>query len=306
MTSIILSAPAKVNLFLKVLGKRKDGYHDIYTVFEKISLADTVTISLRRLGGIKVSSDKTITRDMKDNIAYKAAELVTKEFGIGPGVSIYIKKRIPQAAGLGGGSSDAASVLMGMNRLFDLRMSRRRMMGLAAKLGADVPFFVSGDAFAIGKGAGGRLKPLNMGRKLWHLLVFPGFKSATEAVYEAFDRLDFALTPSPGDVRIHSSFSGSTAFGVIEAMLYNDLECAAISEKKVLGSIIERLTASLGKKVILSGSGSSVFCLYRTGKEAVKAKNRIYRSIPAATRRRWNIFIVRTANFKEPAWRLPT
>jgi len=297
MTSITLTAPAKVNLFLKVLGRRKDGYHDIYTVFEKISLADKIVItSIPR--DIKIRSDNTITRNSKDNIAYKAAELVKKEFGIDSGVEIYIEKNIPMSAGLGGGSSDAASVLMGMDKLFGLNISKKRMMGLAAKLGADVPFFILGDTFAIGKGAGERLKPLNIKKKLWHLLVFPGFGSPTKGVYEAFDRLDFALTGLAGDVRIHSSISGSTSFGDIEAMLYNDLQCAAISEKKVLGSIIKRLTASLGKKIVLSGSGSSVFCLYRTKEEAAKAKARIRRSIPAAIRKSWNIFVVQTANLR--------
>jgi len=291
MTPITLKAPAKVNLFLKILGKRKDGYHDIYTIFERISLADKITIAPRPRG-IKILSDKVITRDPEDNIAYKAAELVMKEFRISSGVDIRIKKKIPIAAGLGGGSSDAASVLIGMNRLFNLRMSKKRMLCLAAKLGADVPFFVSGADFAIGRGAGEQLKPLNIDKKLWHLVIFPGFGSATKGIYRAFDRLDFALTGHAGDVRIHPLFQSSTSFGMIEAMLYNDLQCAAISEKKVLGSIIERLTASLGKKVILSGSGPSVFCLCRTGKEAAKAKARIYRSIPAEVRKFWSIFVV--------------
>ena len=298
MASITLTAPAKVNLFLKIIGKRKDGYHDIYTIFEKISLADNITITSAP-HGIKVCSDKVITRNYKDNIAYKAAELVIKEFKISSGVSIYIKKRIPMAAGLGGGSSDAASVLIGMDRLFKLHIPKKRMLNLAAKLGADVPFFVLGAAFAIGKGAGERLKPLKIGKKLWHLLIFPGFKSATKGIYEAFDRLDFALTRRNGNVRMYPLFKSSTGFGAIEAMLYNDLQCAAISEKKVLGSMIKRLTASLGKKVILSGSGPSVFCLYRTKKEAVKAKARIYRSMPAAMRKSWDVVVVQTENFKE-------
>ena len=293
MRSITLTAPAKVNLFLKILGKRKDGYHKIYTVFEKISLADKITIASVPCG-IKVRSNKVITRNVKDNIAYKAAELVIKEFRISSGVEIYIDKRIPMAAGLGGGSSDAASVLIGMNRLFGLRMTKKRMISLASKLGADVPFFVLGAAFAIGKGVGDRLKPLNIDRKLWHLLVFPGFQSATKGVYEAFDRLDFALTRRKGDVRMNPVFPSSIGFGAIEAMLYNDLQCAAFCEKKVLGSIIKRLTASLGKKVILSGSGPSVFCLYRTKEEAIKSKTMIYRRIPAAMRKNWNIFVVQT------------
>ncbi len=298
MGSITLKAPAKVNLFLKILRIRKDGYHDIHTLFEKIDISDIITVTpISR--GIKVTSDRPITRDPKDNIVYKAAGLLIKKFGIKSGVSIHIKKRIPMAAGLGGGSSDAATVLKGMNRLFDLNIGRKRMAALAVKLGADVPFFVSGAAFAIGKGVGERLKPLNIGKKLWHLVIFPGFKSPTKGVYEAFDRGDFALTLTTPGVRIHPSISSSTGLRVIEAMLYNDLQCAAISEKKVLGIIIERLTASLGKKVLLSGSGPSVFCLYPSGKEALKAKAGILKKIPPQTRKRWEIFAVKTENFEE-------
>lgn len=305
MASITLKAPAKVNLFLKVLGRRKDGYHSLYTVFERISLSDTITISsIPR--GIKVRSDRVITKSPKDNIAYKAAGLLMDKFGIRSGVDIHIEKKIPVAAGLGGGSSDAASVLLGMDRLFGLNIGKKRMLGLAAGLGADVPFFVSGATFAVGKGAGDLLEPIDTDKKLWHLLIFPGFGSPTKGVYEAFDRLDFALTGPVGDAKILSSFQGSTNPGVLETMLYNDLQCAAVSEKKVLGSIIERLTASLRKKVVLSGSGPSVFCLYRTGKEAAKAKARMIRAIPAAMRKRWKVFVVQTENFKEPVWRSPT
>ena len=122
MNSIKISAPAKVNLFLKVLNKRKDGYHNILTLFERISLADVITIS-KRPSGIALTSDKFITRNPKDNLAYKAAELILKKGRIKSGVKIHIKKNIPIAAGLGGGSSDAASVLMGLNDLFGIGLN---------------------------------------------------------------------------------------------------------------------------------------------------------------------------------------
>ena len=139
MTSIKLAAPAKVNLFLKVLNKRKDGYHNILTVFERISLADTISIS-KAPAGIAVKCDRFVTRRPEDNIAYKAAELIIRREGIKSGVRIEIKKAVPIGAGLGGGSSDAAAVLMGMNKLFGLGLSRDRLIGLSAVLGADVPF----------------------------------------------------------------------------------------------------------------------------------------------------------------------
>ncbi|MFA6142840.1 MAG: 4-(cytidine 5'-diphospho)-2-C-methyl-D-erythritol kinase, partial [Candidatus Omnitrophota bacterium] len=121
MNSIKLTAPAKVNLFLKVLSKRKDGYHNIVTLFERISIADEITIS-KIPNGIKFKSDKPITANLKDNLAYKAAELILRYARINSGVNIKLKKKIPVAAGLGGGSSDAASVLLGINRLYDLKL----------------------------------------------------------------------------------------------------------------------------------------------------------------------------------------
>ena len=322
MASITLNAPAKVNLFLKILGRRRDGYNELYTIFERISLYDEVTITAVPRG-ITVISNPPVTKRQTDNIAYKAAEAVIKEFGLRSGVKIRIKKRIPVAAGLGGGSSDAASVILGMDRLFGLKMGRRRMFKIASGIGADVPFFVLRTAFAIGTGSGERLKCLNIDKNIWHLLIYPGFGLSTKRVYRAFDGLDFALIPRhssgssteylskyltgrPGGVRIQPSFSGSTDLGTLEAMLYNDLQCAAISEKKVLGSIIERLTSSLGKKVILSGSGPSVFCLCRTRKEAVDAGSKLRRAIPAGMRKRWKVFVVKTEYFKERVWRSRT
>ena len=151
MKSITLSAPAKVNLFLKVLNKRSDGYHNIYTLFERISLADKITITAIPCG-IEVSSDKFITADPKDNLVYRAAELILKKgkVGVKKGVKIRVAKRIPIAAGLGGGSSDAGAVLMGINRLFDLKLKQAELVKLGNKLGADVPFFLLNTPFASG------------------------------------------------------------------------------------------------------------------------------------------------------------
>src|SRR3989338_2921545 len=149
MTSIEVVAHAKVNLFLEVLGKRKDSYHKILTIFERISLADEIKI-LKIPKGIRISSDKFITRNPEDNLAYKAAKLILKYKDVKAGVKIFIKKRIPIAAGLGGGSSDAAAVLVGINKLFALRLKEGSLMRLARQLGADVPFFLLGAQFALG------------------------------------------------------------------------------------------------------------------------------------------------------------
>ena len=291
MNSIKITAPAKVNLFLKVLNKRKDGYHNILTLFERISLADVITIS-KIPNGIKVSSDKIITADPKDNLVYKAAKLMLENGKITSGVKIHVKKNIPIAAGLGGGSSDAASVLIGLNTLLNSGLAEKKLIGFARQLGADVSFFVLNTPFAIGKSRGDRLEKPAIKVKMWHLIVTPGFKLATKDIYEAYDRR--RLTTKDKGAKICFPLRNSLDHKSLEDMLYNDLEEIAIAKKKVLGSIIERLASYLGRKAIVSGSGPSVFCLCRTRKEAIAAKDKLFRSIPAGERKSWQVFIART------------
>ncbi|MDD5496295.1 MAG: 4-(cytidine 5'-diphospho)-2-C-methyl-D-erythritol kinase [Candidatus Omnitrophica bacterium] len=290
MTSIELDAHAKVNLFLKVLNKRKDAYHNIHTIFERISLADRIKIS-KIPKGIEVFSDRFITRDPKKNLVYKAAEALIKNKKLKSGVRINIKKRIPIGAGLGGGSSDAAAVLMGMNRLFDLRIRRERLMMMGAAIGSDVPFFIFDRPLAIGRSRGERLKAVNSGKRTWHLIIYPGVEISASSVYKAFD---FALTKAKTDVKIQLPFKLPLDFGEIEAMLHNDLESVVASKKGSTSAIIRRLASLLGKKTIVSGSGPSVFCLYRTREEVSRARRRLFSFVPASRRKDWQVFIART------------
>ena len=288
MDSVIVTAPAKVNLFLKVLSQRKDSYHNILTLFERISLADTIKIS-KIPEGINVRSDVIITKNKKDNIAYKAADLILKYKKIKSGVRIDIKKRIPIAGGLGGGSSDAAATLVGINKLFRLKLSDNILVKIGKKLGADVPFFLSNASFAIGRGRGDKLEVIESRSHFWHLLINPGIKLSTKEVYKAFD-----LTPNLADVKMNSLSKLQMDYAWIETMLYNDLEKAAISKKEIIGKILKGLAQLLGRNAIVSGSGPSLFCLYRTRKEAIKAKKTVLSSVPARKRIGWQIFVVGT------------
>lgn len=312
MNSITLLAPAKVNIFLKILNKRKDGYHNILTIFERISLADEIKISkIHR--GIKISSDKPITRYPEDNIVYKAAELVLEYIGSPQkksyqGVKIKIKKRIPIAAGLGGGSSDAAAVLIGINRLYGLGISQKKLMDMAAKLGADVPFFVLNTRFAVGRAIGDKLTKLPWRIKPWHIIVYPGnYKAATRDIYEEFDRISRGLalrrtqgqipelakdlTSKVPNVKIKPSFKHALDISGLEEMLYNSLEDAIIAKFEVIGKLVKRLAYSLGKKAIVSGSGPSVFCLYRTRKEAEGARKKLLAGMKAQEIKSWQVFV---------------
>lgn len=295
MNSITVRAPAKVNLFLKILSKRKDRYHNIHTLFERISLYDTIRIS-RAKKGIIVKADRPITKDPKDNIVYKAAQAVLKQGKVKCGVRIEVKKRIPIAAGLGGGSSDAAATLIGIDKLFDLRLDRSILMRIGRSLGADVPFFLLKANFAIGKGIGDNLNIINTKRRLWHILVYPGFKVSTKDVYRAFDGLKRPesnfLTDEKSSAKIISPLTG---YKDMEQVLCNDLEQATVLKKGIIGCILGSLAQLLGKKFIVSGSGPSLFCLYGTGKEAIEAKRTILRRMPANRRRGWQIFVVKTS-----------
>ena len=302
MTSITLIAPAKVNLFLKVLNKRKDGYHNLLTLFERVSLVDEIKIS-KIHAGIIVSSDTFITHDPKDNIVYKAAELILKHIRVEKGlkgVEIRVKKGIPIAAGLGGGSSDAASVLTGINRLYDSKLKTGELMKLAKKLGADVPFFILETPFAIGRSIGDKLEELNRKTCLWHVIVFPGPKSSTKEIYEAFDtepaEVSKYLTTDFDDDKISPALKRSMDFNAAESMLYNNLEEIVISKKPVIGAILERLASSAARRSIVAGSGPSVFCLCASRKEAIAAKRKFLGSIPARDRRGWQVFIAKTFN----------
>jgi 4-diphosphocytidyl-2C-methyl-D-erythritol kinase len=290
MHSITVKAPAKVNLFLKVLSKRKDSYHNIVTLFERISLVDTIRIS-KIPKGIIVRSDKPITPDARENLAYKAAEAVLRRGKVRSGVKIEIKKRIPVASGLGGGSSDAASTMIGINRLFRLRLNSKDLLTIGKRLGADVPFFLLDAPFAIGRGKGEILKVVRSKTKLWHLIIKTGNKTATGDIYRAFDKISKRLTPRGESAKIQIPSKLRMGYAIAESMLHNDLEIAILLKNSVISGISKDLTQLLGKKMIVSGSGPSLFCLYRTRADAGKAKDKVLRSMSARSRTDWQIFI---------------
>ncbi|MFA6078708.1 MAG: 4-(cytidine 5'-diphospho)-2-C-methyl-D-erythritol kinase, partial [Candidatus Omnitrophota bacterium] len=226
----------------------------------------------------------------KDNIVYKAALELIRLKKLDHGVKIVIKKHVPIAAGLGGGSSDAAAVIVGMNKLFKLGINDKDLMRIGSRLGSDVPFFILNTAFARGTRKGEKLSSIKSKARFWHLIINPGFHVATKDIYSS---LDLALTRKKGGVKIHSLLK-TMDFGMVEAMLHNDLEDTVVSKKGIIGSIIKRLATLLGKKAIVSGSGPSVFCLYRTRKEALKARELFLKRLPLGERRGWKIFVART------------
>src|SRR3989338_10151359 len=179
-----LFSPAKINLFLNVLSKRPDGYHELQTLFERVSLGDFLTLK-KRDSGLRFRVTGSRVPKGPKNLALKAAVLLRQECGVKAGAAIHLEKRIPVSAGLGGGSRNAASVLLGLNLLWRLELPKKRLLEIAAKLGSDVSFFILERSYAFARGRGEILKPLHPGPgTLWHCLVKPPFGNSTKKAYQ--------------------------------------------------------------------------------------------------------------------------
>ena len=262
-----ISAPAKVNLFLAVLGKRADGYHDIVSVMQKVDLADRLHLRLQGPGISLRCPGATVPED-SSNLAWKAAGLFFEQTGMQPGVRITLHKKIPVAAGLGGGSSDAAAVLLGLNSLCAAGLQEKTLLAMAARLGADVPFFVAEAKTALATGTGTELLPMPGPKGYWLLLVNPGLPVSTRWVYE-----NLLLTSDTNPYKLsgysHLPEYAASLLGAVFAGegagkgLFNDLEAVTVSKYPVIGTIKEGLLRDGAFAALMSGSGSTVFGMFR-------------------------------------------
>lgn len=285
--TVKLFSPAKINLYLEVLSKRSDGYHNIHTLFERVNLGDTITLR-KTAAGIRITTNDPALPTGKNNLAYKAAALLKSECGLKEGVMIQIKKRTPMQSGLGGGSSNAATVLMGLNQLWGLNLSKKRLISLGAQLGSDVAFFLLETSFAIGEGRGEVLKPIWIPRaKIWHCLVKPPFNSSTKEAYQAL-KPSF-LTSKKANVTLcaHSIQRGD--WQGLSSLLTNSLELT-LNKKVTRIFKIKKLLLENGAKVsLMTGSGSAVFGVFSSKSEANKAAR-----ILSSRYKSWKIFVVST------------
>ena len=259
-------APAKVNLYLRVVGKRRDGYHLIDSLMVPVSLYDEIEITKPRTARsvLTVTCDDPIVPVGKKNLAYKAAALVLDRASVSAPVHIHIRKKIPVGGGLGGGSSDAAATMLGLNQHLGLGVSKRSMLELATQLGADVPFFVHGRP-AIARGIGERLKLLTSVPKLWIIILYPGFPVSTRWAYQ---RLRFKLTKVIRNTKLNLHLDD---YGELAPLLVNDLEGVTIRRYPRIAHLKERLLQEGATGALMSGSGSSVFGIFAAEKRAKKA-----------------------------------
>jgi 4-diphosphocytidyl-2-C-methyl-D-erythritol kinase len=267
-----LRAPAKVNLFLEIAARRSDGYHELRTLLVAVSLFDVLTFA--PAGAIRLSCTDPMLGTGPENLIVRAAEVLRRHTGSRAGAEISLIKRIPVAAGLGGGSSDAATTLVGLNRLWKTGLSRDDLAGLAAKLGSDVAFFLHAPvAWCTGRGE--VVTPWPIGRPLHLVLVSPPFGLSTAEVYRG---VTAPARPASGRAMKEAVRIGDAK--AIGQCLHNRLQKPAMTLRPELADWLARLAAAKPLGSLVSGSGSTVFALARDAADA----RRIAAAIRPATK----------------------
>ena len=270
---LVLPSFAKINLALEVLHRRKDGFHELRTLYQSIDLQDELHFDLPRHGdcSIKLDTDGDEPCPMRDNLVYRAAVLLRDESGIKRGIRIRLVKRIPCGSGLGGGSSNAAVALIGLNRVWNLRIGASQLLSMAAKLGSDVPFFLVGGT-ALGIGRGEQVFPVEPPGFCWVVIIHPRVHVSTA---EAYARLGRPLTAQASTATI-SRLSLLMSDGMWEAdRCFNDFEADAIKRYPLVRAAREALLEHGALAAQLSGSGSAVFGIFPNRNRAHWALSRI-------------------------------
>ena len=276
---VCVRAPAKVNLILRILDRLPNGYHQIWSIMQTVDLADRLTIRV-------VPSTTVITlqcehsRVPKDrtNLVYKAAELVLNQAGSSVGLEIELEKHIPMAAGMGGGSSDAAATIFGLVRLLDLDWSMSDMAQIGAQLGSDVPFFFSAPG-ALVRGWGQEVLPLSIAGERWMVLVNPGFPIETKWAYDQLASARQEVLPI-GEPLKKIEVDQFLSWDRLTALLENDFEAAIFPVFPELKNIKAELLAAGAQAALLSGSGATMFGVFPDESAALQAKRALGQVTP--------------------------
>lgn len=267
---ISLKAPAKINLFLEILGKRDDGYHEIETVMQEIDLVDNLQFEEIQEGVRLNCNDKNIPSD-ENNLVCKAANLILNECGIRKGVLISLEKNIPVGAGLGGGSSDAAATLKALNLLWKIGLNDAELMEFAAKLGSDIPFFIKGKT-ALCSGRGEKITPIEVKSEMNYLVIFPHINISTATIYR---NLKIDLTKKIIDVSFFLIALKHPKVTGISKLLFNRLEEVVFTTYPDLLDVKKALDHFDFCGLSVSGSGSAFFGLCRDRQQAKAIKSKI-------------------------------
>lgn len=285
MNVTTVKSPAKINLYLNILGKLKNGYHSIETVFERVSLFDEIILKKLKKRGITLECNAPQMPTGSKNLAYKAASEFLKRTNKKIGLHIKINKRIPVSGGLGGGSSNAASVLLGLNRLLKMRLNTKQLIQIGSKLGSDVPFFILNRTNAIGTKRGDVLTAIDTKKTRYYILVNPNLRISTADTY---NKMKLGLTGKRGSVKIWIRLLKKDS-NTLSKHLYNSLERVVLDRYPIL-KYIKSLLLSYGVRgCLVSGSGGTVFGLVNSRKEAMPIRDKILGKHPD-----WRVEIVKS------------
>lgn len=267
--NIILKAPAKVNLTLDVKGKRSDGYHELETVMHQVNLLDIIIIS-QAAGGIQIKSNSSLIPTNEENLAYQAAEMILGEYAHKEGVEIYIEKNIPVGAGLAGGSTDAAAVILGINQLYDLGLEEEELLEMAASIGSDVAFCLAGGS-KLARGRGEILSKLPQRMIPYIILVKPDFQLSTAEVYRELDLTQ--VEEFPDNAAFLAAWEAYDIINIARNMR-NVLETVSIRKYPEIAAIKAELLETGALNALMSGSGPSVMGIFMEEEQALKAREK--------------------------------
>jgi 4-diphosphocytidyl-2-C-methyl-D-erythritol kinase len=270
-TSITVFAPAKINLILRILDRRPDGYHNLWSLMQTVQLEDALELSLSdHHSTITLRCDEPSLKTDASNLVYRAAAVVLEGAGRTVGLDIVLAKRIPMGAGLGGGSSDAAATIIGLNRLLNLGWSTEKMAYLGQTLGSDVPFFFSAPS-AIVEGRGEKVVPVQITGSRWVMLVNPGFPIETKWAYQQLSVSRTGVQPL-SDVHAGLGKTCELSWEEVFQAAENDFEATVFKAHPDLYKIKQRLLADGAETALLSGSGATVFGVFRDETTARQAE----------------------------------
>lgn len=271
MDKLELKALAKINLGLDVLGRRENGYHDVKMVMQTIHLYDEVILEKTKEPGIHLETNLSYLPVDENNIAYKAAKMLQEEFEIPEGIRIQLKKYIPVAAGMAGGSTNAAAVLFGMNRMYHLGLTEQQLKDRGVKLGADVPYCIMRGT-VLAEGIGEILTPLPPMPRCYVLIAKPGISVSTKTVYEKFDALQDVEHPDIDRLMLGLEQGD---LGKVASSMGNVLEDVTIGLYPVIEKIKQVMKQEGALNAMMSGSGPTVFGIFEERKTAKRAYNMI-------------------------------
>ena len=270
--SFTLPAYAKINRTLRIIGRRPDGFHEIRTVFQTITLSDSLTFSALAEGSLELACDAPGVPCDESNLVLRAAKALRERYAIRPGARIELEKRIPTQAGLGGGSADAAAALLGLAHLWEIQVSKNELVELGARLGADVPFFLTGGT-ALGKGLGTEITPLHDAPPEHLLIITPNAKVGTKEAYEALNAP--ALTKAEAVAILPISRERAAEARALLKDWRNDFEPAIFQLQPEIARARAALLRGGAQRALMSGSGSSVFGLFESDEELERAGARL-------------------------------